>query len=121
MLHQQIKIQATAGSTGHSMKLLSAYQLNNQILALIESSGGLSGGESICHLQLKFRVKTGTLRKLPVKVYIVNSRERRTFNSSKYYGLGAENAGEFIPLQSPHDFQKLVLGGTCLYEETQEV
>ena len=113
-MKQQITIKAGAGYTGGSIDLVSAWQVNNEILILLENTSAAAGGDLCIDITRKLEVATNADHELPVKFYIINSRDNRGFNSGRHTTVWTDEETPFQFLLSEHEFNKLLPGGVPL-------
>jgi hypothetical protein len=113
-MKQKITIKATSGYTGGRFDIISAYQVNDEILVLLENNSAAGGGDVECNVEKSFEVTTDSWFSLPVKFYIVNSRENRAFNTSQFIGTSPDKTNPFHHLLSVYEFNELVTEGKCL-------
>lgn len=113
-MKQELIIKAGAGFTGGSLDLVSAWQVNNEILVLLENTSAGAGGDTCIDITIKLEVETTADHELPVKFYIMNSRDNRGFNSHRHTTVWTDEETRFEFLLSEHEFNKLLPGGVPL-------
>ncbi|GEM_PF-6105260 len=104
---QRIKIEFAVPSTGYSFNILSAHQVNDQLVVVstITTPHGAQGC-SVCFISKEFTVNTNASQPLPVVHYLINNEQ----NSRPYISCF------FKSIASTDVIQDILNQGTLVYE-----